>query len=215
MQLISKTDNRPYMNVIFGNFYSPAFDNEEFVDKTMGLIRDLGFNSVMFDTKAWEDFKERFETGALSQYVKMQEYMGGSAHRHGLAYNFLLLYLNGDNLYPHIRFSPPIFGEETVYLDGRPGRWYKYWSKKAQISMKEHVDRIMKQYGQGCERCLTGEIDQGKDRQDMNNGAKEVIPVCSMWDPVVAPSFDKEGQKRYLDYLRELYKGDIKSLNHT
>ena len=82
--------------------------------------------------------------------------MGGSAHRHGLAYNFLLLYLNGDNLYPHIRFSPPIFGEETVYLDGRPGRWYKYWSKKAQISMKEHVDRIMKQYGQGCERCLTG-----------------------------------------------------------
>ena len=94
MQLISKTDNRPYMNVIFGNFYSPAFDNEEFVDKTMGLIRDLGFNSVMFDTKAWEDFKERFETGALSQYVKMQEYMGGSAHRHGLAYNFLLLYFN-------------------------------------------------------------------------------------------------------------------------
>lgn len=215
MQLISKTDNRPYMNVIFGNFYSPAFDNEEFVDKTMGLIRDLGFNSVMFDTKAWEDFKERFETGALSQYVKMQEYMGGSAHRHGLAYNFLLLYLNGDNLYPHIRFSPPIFGEETVYLDGRPGRWYKYWSEKAQISMKEHVDRIMKQYGQGCERCLTGEIDQGKDRQDMNNGAREVIPVCSMWDPVVAPSFDKEGQKRYLDYLRELYQGDIKSLNHN
>ena len=36
-----------------------------------------------------------------------------------------------------------------------------------------------------------------------------------MWDPVVAPSFDKEGQKRYLDYLRELYKGDIKSLNHN
>lgn len=34
-------------------------------------------------------------------------------------------------------------------------------------------------------------------------------------DPVVAPSFDKEGQKRYLDYLRELYKGDIKSLNHN
>lgn len=180
MQLISKTDKRPYINVIFGNFYSPAYDNEEFVDETMELIRSLGFNSVMFDTKAWEDFKERFETGALSQYVKMQEYMGVSAHRHGLAYNFLLLYLNGDNLYPHIRFSPPIFGEETVYLDGRPGRWYKYWSEKAQISMKEHVDRIMKKYGQGCERCLTGEIDQGKDCQNVNNGAKEVIPVCSM-----------------------------------
>lgn len=201
--MISKTDHRPYINVIFGNFYSPAFDSEEFIDETMECIRNLGFNSVMFDTKAWEDFKERYETGALSQYVKMQEYMGASAHRHGLSYNFLLLYLNGDNLYPHIRFSPPIFGEETVYLDGSPGRWYKYWSEKAQISMKEHVDRIMEQYGSGCERCLTEETP------------REVIPVCSMWDPVVAPSFDEEGRKRYLDYLRELYQGDIKKLNHN
>lgn len=214
MNLISKTDKKPYMNVIFGNFYNPAFENEAFVDETMKLIRDLGFNSVMFDTKAWEDFKERYETGALSQYVKMQEYMGESAHRHGLAYNFLLLYLNGDNLYPHIRFSPPIFGEETVYLDGRPGRWYKYWSEKAQISMKEHVDRIMEQYGKGCERCLLGTYVYGEASLEMNHNAKEVIPVCSMWDPVVAPSFDKEGQKRYVDYLRELYKGDIESLNH-
>ena len=61
------------MNVMFGNFYCPAFDDESFVDETMALIRELGFNSVMFDTKAWEDFKERYETGALSQYVKMQE----------------------------------------------------------------------------------------------------------------------------------------------
>ena len=115
MQLISKTDHRPYMNVWFGNFYSPAYDNETFVDETMRQIKALGFNSVMFDTKAWKDFRERCETGALSQYVKMQEYMGESAHKHGLAYNFLVLYLNGDNLYPHIRFSPPIFGEETVH----------------------------------------------------------------------------------------------------
>lgn len=202
MRLTSKNDNRPYINVIFGNFYSPAYDDEDFIDETMELIRSLGFNSVMFDTKAWEDFKERYETGALSQYVKMQEYMGDSAHRHGLAYNFLLLYLNGDNLYPHIRFSPPIFGEETVYLDGRPGRWYKYWSEKAQISMKEHVDRIMERYGEGCERCFTEDGEQ-------------VIPVCSMWDPVVAPSFDQEGQERYLSYLRELYQGDIERLNHN
>ena len=104
MRLKNKADNRPYMNVIFGNFYSPAFDDEEFVDETMGLIKELGYNSVMFDTKAWEDFRERYETGALSQYVKMQEYMGKSAHEHGLFYNFLLLYLNGDNLYPHIRY---------------------------------------------------------------------------------------------------------------
>ena len=65
MKLRSKKDGKPYMNVIFGNFYSPAFDDEDFVDETMELIRTLGFNSVMFDTKAWEDFKERYETCLL------------------------------------------------------------------------------------------------------------------------------------------------------
>lgn len=200
MRLQDKRDSRPYMNVVFGNFYCPAFDDEHFVDETMQLIRDLGFNSVMFDTKAWEDFRERYETGELSQYVKMQEYMGSSAHRHGLSYNFLLLYLNGDNLYPHIRYSPPIFGEEITYLDGRPGHWYKYWSAKAKQSMKDHVDRIMERYGKGCQRCVT-------------EAGREVIPVCSMWDPVVAASFDEDGQNRYRMYLKELYKGDIRALN--
>lgn len=202
MKLRNRTDDMPYMNVIFGNFYSPAFDDESFVDETMGLIKALGFNSVMFDTRTWKDFRERYENGALSQYVKMQEYMGRSAHEHGLFYNFLLLYLNGDNLYPHIRFSPPIFGEEITYLDGCPGRWYKYWSQKAQDSMKAHVDRIMESYGKGCQRCVT---------EDGN----EVIPVCSMWDPVVAVSFDEEGKKRYRSYLREFYRGDIAGLNEN
>lgn len=199
-QFISKTDHMPYMNVIFGNFFCPAYNDEKFVENTMKLIKELGYSSVMFDTKAWEDFRERYETGKLSQYVKMQEFMGECALKYGLSYNFLLLYLNGDNLYPHIRFSPPIFGEETVYLDGRPGRWYKYWSDKAQKSMKDHVDRIMERYGAGCEQC---EIEE----------QKTVKPVCSMWDPVVAPSFDDEGKKRYLDYLKELYKGEIRLLN--
>ncbi len=203
--MISTTDNRPYKNVIFGNFYSPAYDDREFVDETMGLIRELGFNSVMFDTKAWEDFRERYETGALSQYVEMQEYMGKSALEHGLSYNFLLLYMNGDNLYPHIRYSPPIYGEETVYADGRPGKWYKYWSAKARNSMKEHVERIMERYGEGCERCLV-------TREGIT---EEVIPVCSMWDPVVAPSFDEEGIGRYRKFLQERYQGRIETLNQA
>lgn len=203
--MTSTTDNRPYINVIFGNFYSPAYDDKAFIDETMQLIKDLGFNSVMFDTKAWEDFKERYETGTLSQYVEMQEYMGKSAWEHGLAYNFLLLYMSGDNLYPHIRFSPPIYGEETVYADGRPGKWYKYWSEEARKSMREHVERIMDRYGEGCERCLV--TRQGE--------TEEVIPVCSMWDPVVAPSFDVEGIDRYTAYLKELYQGKIADLNRA
>ncbi len=205
--LRSRTDNGPYINVIFGNFYSPAFDDEAFIDETMQQIKELGFNSVMFDTKAWEDFRERYDTGALSQYVKMQEYMGKSAREHGLGYNFLLLYLNGDNLYPHIRFSPPIYGEETVRPDGTNGKWYKYWSPKARQSMKEHVERIMELYGGGCERCMTNDGTHPE--------VKEVIPVCSMWDPVVAPSFDREGKQRYLEFLRMLYDDDIRALNRS
>lgn len=225
--LVSRTDGRPYINVIFGNFYSPAYDDEAFIDETMQLIKELGFNSVMFDTKAWEDFKERYETGALSQYVKMQEYMGASAREHGLGYNFLLLYLNGDNLYPHIRFSPPIFGEETVYYDGTPGKWYKYWSPRAKCSMKEHVERIMERYGAGCERCVVQEqngsgCDIGQEQNGSRSetakeqcgcGIREVIPVCSMWDPVVAPSFDEEGRQRYREFLRTLYQDRIDQLN--
>lgn len=203
MGLKSIAAGKPYINVIFGNFYCPAYDDEKFVDETMQLISDLGFNSVMFDTKAWEDFRERYETGALSQYVKMQEYMGKSALAHKLHYNYLLLYLNGDNLYPHIRFSPPIYGEETVKADGTPGKWYKYWSPKARQSMREHVERIMDSYKDGCERCI-----------DTKTG-KEVIPVCSMWDPIVAPSFDEEGRGRYLAFLAQTYANDIEELNRA
>lgn len=43
-------------------------------------------------------------------------------------------------------------------------------------------------------------------------GKEEVAPICSMWDPIVAPSFDQEGRKRYLDWLEEQY-GTIDALN--
>lgn len=197
--MIDVATGKPYINIMFGNFYCPAYDDENFVDDTMQLIKKLGFNSVMLDTKAWEDFRERYETGALSQYVKMQEYMEKAAVNCGLSYNFLVLYLNGDNLYPHIRFSPPIFGEEVVGRDQKPGKWYKYWSEKAKKSMEEHVNRIMTRYGDGCTVC---EVD-----------GERVLPICSMWDPIVAPSFDEEGIKRYVDFLKMYYQNDINLLN--
>lgn len=208
MRMMDLKTGKPYINVIFGNFYSPGYDDEAFVDETMRLIHDLGFNSVMFDTKAWEDFRERYETGELSQYVKMQEYMQDSALRHGLTYNFLLLYLNGDNLYPHIRFSPPIFGEETVNIDGTPGKWYKYWSDAARDSMQTHVEHIIEQYGDGCVRC-------GVDNREAAGNGGTVIPVCSMWDPIVAPSFDAEGVSRYTEFLRRIYQDDIDKINRS
>lgn len=209
MQFLCKRGNKPYINVIFGNFYSPAYDNEAFIDETMALIKRLRFTSVMFDTKASQDFKERYETGALSQYVKMQEYMGKSALAHGLSYNFLLLYLNGDNLYPHIRFSPPVLGEGTVRYDGTPANWYKYWSDKAKESMAVHVSQIMERYGAGCGRFF--ELGDGSGA----HAGHDAVPVCSMWDPVVAPSFDEEGRQRYTSFLEEFYGGSLDRLNQN
>ena len=199
--MISSGSKKPFINIWFGNFYCPAYDDKDFVDQMMEQIAQLGFTDVMLDAKAWEDFRDRYETGALSPYVEMQEYMQQSAKRHGLGHNFLALYLNGDNLYPRIRFSPPIFGEEIINREGRPGHWYKYWSEYAQLSMVNHVQRLMKQYGQNYTCCL----DKGK----------EVLPLCSMWGPVAAMSFDQDGKNRYVAYLKRIYEGDIQRFNEA
>ena len=72
-----------------------------------------------------------------------------AARRHGLAYMFLALYLNGDNLYPHIRFSPPVYGESVTNMDGTNGKWYKYWSPKALDSQETHVRELLDTYPDG------------------------------------------------------------------
>lgn len=108
--MLRLSNGEPILNLWFGNFYRPAFDDREYIDRSMKLIRDLGFNCVELDSKAWEDFDERYRGKEASQYVAMQEYMMESAQSNGLEYSFMALYLNGDNLYPNIRFSPPLRG---------------------------------------------------------------------------------------------------------
>ena len=80
----------------------------------------------------------------------------------------------------------------------------------------------MERYGDGCERCVVsggrsetaGERDSDeRDAAREECGNEEVIPVCSMWDPVVAPSFDEEGRQRYREFLRTLYHNHIDQLN--
>ncbi len=190
--------SEPLMTLWFGNFYRPAYDDRTFVEEAMQRIRRMGFNAVLLDSKAWEDFRDRYAGGEASQYVAQQEYMMKAADREGLAHMFLSLYLNGDNLYPNIRFSPPIHGESVTLPDGTDGRWYKYWSENARASQQEHVAGLMRLYREG-----HAEIDL--------NGEKR-LPMCSMWDPIVAPSFDAEGQKRYCSWLQRRY-GDVGAFN--
>ena len=88
----------PLMTLWFGNFYRPAFDDRAFIDQSMRIIRDMGFNCVQLDSKAWEDFQARFAGGEASDYVAQQEYMMEAAHREGLACAVMALYLNGGSL---------------------------------------------------------------------------------------------------------------------
>ena len=197
--MIDQNTKKPYINIIYGNFYEPAYSDKASVEETMKWISRLGYTSVMLDTKDSEDFRECFAGGEKSIYVAMQEYMQQAAKKYGLTYNYLVLYMCGDNLYPHIRTSKPVLGESIRYIDGREGNWYKYWSDKARQVQKEHVDQIMKAYGKGHTTCL---VD-----------GKPVKPVCSMWDPVVAASFDEEGKNRYRAFLKRQYRDDINAVN--
>ena len=67
--------------------------------------------------------------------------------------------------------------------------------------MAEHVEGLMKTYG-------------GNYAAVMYHG-KERKPICSMWDPIVAPSFDEEGRRRYLGWLSREYQGDIRLFNRA
>lgn len=190
--------NEPFVNIWFGNFYKPAYDDKSFIDSEIKELKRLGFNGVQLDTKAWEDFAERFSGGEASRYVEQQEYMMKVCLENGISYNFLTLYLCADNLYPNIRFSPPIFGESVTNADGSDGRWYKYWSEKAKRSMIKHVKGVFETYGRDVSRVKA-------------NG-REVKPTCTMWDPIVAPSFDDDGRARYLNWLSRRY-GCIDAFN--
>lgn len=196
--MLEKNTNEPFINIWFGNFYKPAFDDKEFVRDGIKMLKELGFNGIQLDSKAWEDFDQRFKGAEASDYVAQQEYMMRCCRENNIGYNFMALYLCADNLYPNIRFSPPIFGESVTNADGSDGRWYKYWSDKAKDSMITHLRGLFKTYGDGVTRA---EI----------NG-REVMPTCTMWDPIVAPSFDEEGRERYLNWLEESY-GTIDALN--
>lgn len=189
------------MNVWAGNFYKPAFDDEDFVTYSVKLAKQLGFNSFLLDAKAWEDFRDRYEGAEPSQYVKMIEFTMQALQEHGMSHEFLALYLNGDNLYPNIRFSPPIYGDSVVNMDGTEGKWYRYWSPLAQDSMMQHVAGLLHHYeSNGTLIEVNGELRK---------------PICSMWDPIIAPSFDQDGVNRYVSWLSKKYKDNIQAFNEA
>jgi hypothetical protein len=188
----------PLIQLWFGNFFEPWLSNRARVAAAMKDIEGMGFNSINLDSKPWEDFFDRYRGEPASQYVGMQEFIMEQAQALGMGHSFLAIYLNGDNLYPVLRDVPPVRGEEAIGPDGKSLDTYKYWSEKAQSSMLEHVAGLMKLYGEKHVRF---------------DGDGPVLPVHTMFDPCVKPSFDEEGRQRYLSWLEKRYGGDIAALN--
>jgi len=188
--------NRPFLSIWFGNFFEPFYTDFRATRAGIADVARLGFNSINLDSKPWEDFFERYRGGRASQYVKMHEFMMAEAARHGMDYTCLALYLCGDNLYPNIRSVPPVRGEEPMRPNGKPMGTYKYWSPKAQATMVEHVKGLLKLYGKGMRRTADGRII-----------------MQTMFEPIPKPSFDAEGKAKYLAWLENHYRGDIRKLN--
>lgn len=188
--------NLPFLSIWFGNFFEPFYSDFKATREGIADCASLGFNSLNLDSKAWEDFFERYRGGKASQYVKMHEFIMAEAAKLGLDYTCLALYLCGDNLYPNIRSVPPVRGEEPVRPNGQLMGTYKYWSPKAQATMVEHVKGLLKLYGQGMRRTADGKII-----------------MQTMFEPIPKPSFDAEGKAKYLKWLEQRYDGDIAKLN--
>jgi hypothetical protein len=186
------------IGIWFGNFFEPFYSDRNAVERGIAEVADLGFTSINLDSKPWEDFFARYRGEPASPYVAMHEYMMQEAAKRGLDYTHLALYLCGDNLYPTIRDVPAVRGEESVLPDGRLMGTYKYWSPVAQQTMVDHVKGLLRLYGPGMRRKA---------------GTPGGVIMQTMFDPIVKPSFDEEGTKRYLTWLEKRYRGDIAHVN--
>ena len=187
---------QPFLSIWFGNFFEPFYSDREATQRGIAEVADLGFNSINLDSKAWADFFARYRGEPASQYVAMHEFMMAEMARHGIDYTCLALYLCGDNLYPTIRDVPPVRGEEPVRPNGQLMGTYKYWSPRAQATMVEHVQGLLKLYAPGMRRTPDGRII-----------------MQTMFEPIPKPSFDPEGRTKYLAWLERRYDGNIARLN--
>ncbi len=189
---------KPLLQLWFGNFFEPWLSNRPRVAAAMKEIAEMGFNSINLDSKPWEDFFARYAGEPASNYVGMQEFMMEQAHALGMGHSFLAVYLNGDNLFPDLRDVPAVRGEEAIGADGKSLETYKYWSDKAQATMLDHVKGLTTLYRDGHIRF---------DRQG------PALPIHTMFDPALKPSFDQEGRTRYMTWLEDRYGGDIAAVN--
>lgn len=191
---------RPHFSLWFGNFFEPYHSDRQLVSEGMKEIAEMGFNSIILDSKLWEDFTEYFESGKESEYVAMQKYMVEECAKNGMGINFLTLFYNGDNLYPHIRDSRPDIINPVVDRDLQPMRGYRHWDSEQTNAMIEHnVNLYEKLAGDAAAKAV-------------DENGKRWTPCYFYHSPVLMPSFDEDGRKVYIDWLSSKY-GSIDAVN--
>lgn len=197
--------NVPHFSMWFGNFFEPYYSDRKLVEKGIEEIRDMGFNSVILDSKLWKDFTEYFETGKQSEYVAMQKYMIECCKKYGIGVNYLALFYNGDNLYPHIRDSAPDIISPVIDRGGKVFRGLKHWDKKQTEALAVHTANLYNIFSEGA--YAKAEDENGEKR----------IPCYFYHSPALMPSFDEDGRKVYFDWLAGRYKtvSDLNSVYGT
>ena len=196
----TKGKKRPHFSLWFGNFFEPYYSDRALVDAGMREIAEMGFNSIILDSKLWEDFTAFFTTGEESDYVAMQRYMVEKCAENGMGINFLTLFYNGDNLYPHIRDSKPDLLHPVTGRDGKPMRGYRHWDREQTAAMIEHTVNLYEKLAKSA--AAKAENEQGEPK----------IPCYFYHSPVLMPSFDEDGKRRYLAWLKKKY-ADVTALN--
>jgi hypothetical protein len=184
---------RPAYMAWFGNFFEPYFSSEDAVVEGLEDLRSLGINSIVLDSKLWSDFTRYFQTGEMSPYVRMQDFIARRAEEMGLGVSFLALFAIGDNLYPEIYDHPPEFVEPPVDVWGQPFRGYRHWSER---QTAEHVRHCLDLYRQ---------IARGAAAKAVDENGNERLPFYFYHSPIFAPSFDEDGRVSYLRWLKGRY----------
>lgn len=192
--------NRPHFSLWFGNFFEPYYSDCALVSEGMKEIADMGFNSIILDSKLWEDFTEFFKNGKESEYISMQRFMIDECKKNGMGVNFLTLFYNGDNLYPHIRDSKPDIINPVTDRNGNVMRGYRHWDKRQTAAMVEHNVNLYEKLAKDASARAT----------DENGNIK--IPCYFYHSPALMPSFDEDGRKVYINWLLKKY-GSLRAIN--
>lgn len=187
------TGKRPVFAAWFGNFFEPYFSDKKAVATGLKDLRALGMNSIVLDSKLWSDFTTYFKTGKESRYVGMQNAIAREARDNGLGVSFLALFAIGDNLYPEIYDHPPEYVEQPVDFFGKVFRGYRHWSEK---QLGEHVRHCLDLY-----KHIAGDAAA----KALDEAGNERLPFYFYHSPIFAPSFDEDGKRVYLGWLKERY----------